>query len=401
MHNDQSITVHEDLNKWRADTPGCEHRNHLNNAGAALMPAPVTNAIHDHLEKEALYGGYEAADVAAEEIEASYQAVGQLIGSETSNIAMVENATVATSQALSAFNFNSGDTIITTNVDYSSNQIMLLNLARRFGIQVIRAADVPEGGVDPDSVRSLIQKHNPRLVLMSWVPTNSGLVQDTHAVGEICEETEVPFLLDACQAVGQLPVDVTELRCDFLAATARKFLRGPRGMGFLYVSDRMLERGMYPLYPDTRGAEWTSADEFKIAPDAKRFENWEFPYALVLGLGAAAKYANAVDIETAGQRARDLAAYTRQKLSRLPNLHVLDRGANQCAIVTAGIGGVDINKLVETLREENINTSASNRNHGIIDMDTKEVETALRISPHYYNTAEEIDQLFGVLEATA
>lgn len=205
------------------------------------MPTPVINAIHKHLDQEAHYGGYEAAEAAAEEITTCYEALGQLIGAAASNIAIVENATVATSQALSAFDFQPGDTVITTNVDYSSNQIMLLNLTERFGVEIVRAEDLLEGGVDPNSIHTLIQKYRPKLVLMSWVPTNSGLVQDAHAVGKICSKTNVPYLLDACQAVGQLPVDVTELNCDFLAVTARKFLRGPRGLGFLYVSDQMLD----------------------------------------------------------------------------------------------------------------------------------------------------------------
>lgn len=386
------------VERWRADTPGCEHRIHLNNAGASLMPRPVLDAIHTHLENEATYGGYEAADAASDDIAAAYTAIAELIGADASNVAIVENATVAVSQALSAFDFQRGDTIITTNVDYSSYQIMLLSLAERRGVQVIRAEDLPEGGVDPDSIRALVQTHNPRLVLMAWVPTNSGLVQDAQAVGEVCAEAGVPFLLDACQAVGQLPVDVETLNCDFLAATARKFLRGPRGLGFLYVSDRLLEQGVHPLYLDTRGSKWTAPDRFRLEPDARRFENWEFPHALVLGLGAAAGYALEVGIETGEQRARALAAYARERLAQLDGVQVLDRGQRQCAIATASIGAVEADGLVETLREKDINTSAAMRHHAVIDMDAKGAETALRISPHYYNTTEEIDAAVDALQ---
>lgn len=387
------------LKQWREDTPGCAYRIHLNNAGAAFMPAPVISAINDHLDKEVHFGGYEAADTAAREITTCYESVGQLIGASASNIAIVENATVATSQALSAFDFQPGDTIITTNVDYSSNQIMLLNLAKRLGIEIIRASDLPEGGVDSKSIRLLIQKNRPKLVLMSWVPTNSGLIQDAHAVGRVCNQEKIPYLLDACQAVGQLPIDVSKLNCDFLFATARKFLRGPRGLGFLYVSDKMLERNMYPLFPDTKGARWISANDFEVEPDAKRFENWEFPYALVVGLGAAAKYAGSVGIEIAGKRACGLAAHIREKLMQLSNIRVLDRGKHRCAIVTVEVKGIDSKKLMEKLRREKINTSVIMRNQGVIDMDAKEVKSALRISPHYYNTIEEVEQTIEVLQA--
>lgn len=393
-----TLTDHPSVNQWRSETPGCRHRIHLNNAGAALMPEPVIEAIREHLQLESEIGGYEAADAARDKIADAYESVAKLIGADRSNVAIVENATVAASQALSSFDFKRGDTILTTNADYSSNQIMMLNLARRFGVEVIRAEDLPEGGVDPESIRLHIEKDRPSLLVMTWVPTNSGLVQNAKAAGEICRELNIPFLLDACQAVGQLPVNVNKLNCDFLAATSRKFLRGPRGLGFLYVSDRMLEQGHYPLFPDTHGADWTGADSFEIKPGAARFENWEFSYALLLGLGAAAEYANAIGIETAGRRARELAVYTRENLmNKIETANVLDSGQQKCAIVTAAFGDMDNEKLVDQLREAKINTSATTRGMALIDMDAKKTESALRISPHYYNTKDEIDTLIDVL----
>lgn len=394
----RSSATEAEIATWREETPGCAHRNHLNNAGAALMPEPVVRYVREYLEEETLHGGYETADARAGQINDCYESLARLVGTSPSNIAVVENATVATIQALSAFDFQAGDTVVTTNVDYSSNQIMLLNLAERFGIRVVRAGDLPEGGVDPDSVATLIREHRPRLVLMSWIPTNSGLVQDARSVGSICREYEVPFVLDACQAVGQLPVNAEELRCDFMAATSRKFLRGPRGLGFLYVSDRMLGNGHYPLFPDTHGARWIAPDRFKLEPDASRFENWEFPYALVAGLGAAAGYALEIGMEKISGRARELAGYARERLSELESVRVLDRGSQRCAIVSAGIAGGDAGRIVASLRDRDINTSASRRHHAVIDMREKEFETALRISPHYYNTPGEIDALIEALK---
>jgi selenocysteine lyase/cysteine desulfurase len=389
----------ENLKKLRQETPGCSSVNHLNNAGAALMPQSVFWAISAHLEKEANYGAYESADDAAAEIQAAYAHVAKLVGAQPRNIAIVENATVAFFQALSAFDFQPGDVILTTRNDYISNQLAYLSLAKRRGVQIKRAADLAEGGVDPQSVREILRAGKIRLLAVTWVPTNSGLIQPVEALGAMAQEAGVPYLIDACQAVGQIPIDVARLRCDYLSATGRKFLRGPRGIGFLYVSDRALHRGEFPLHVDMRGAEWKSADEFALLPDARRFENWEFAYALVLGLGEAARYALAVGVEQGGTRARQLASQLRAKLKNVPGCRVLDWGTKLAALVTVDVAGHAPADLVALLRKQKINTSASLRAYAVIDMDQKQASGALRISPHYYNTEEEIAAVVDALAA--
>jgi selenocysteine lyase/cysteine desulfurase len=290
-----------DPTPWRNDTDAASAgRIHLNNAGAALMPRPVVDVMQEHIRLEVQVGGYEAADAAHARIERTYDDVGRLVGAAARNIAVVENATVGFAQALSAFDFDPGDVILTSRNDYVSNQLAYLSLRRRRGVDIAYADDLPEGGVDPGSVRDLLRSARPRLAAITWVPTNSGLVQPVAEIGALCEDAGVPFIIDACQAVGQLDIDVAALRCDFLSATARKFLRGPRGVGFLYVSDRMLDQQRAPLWIDMRGARWTDADAYQLVDSAQRFENWEFAYALVVGMGAAARYALDVGVGRGG-----------------------------------------------------------------------------------------------------
>jgi selenocysteine lyase/cysteine desulfurase len=365
------------------------------------MPTRVVDTMHAHLELERQIGGYEAGDACAAQIERGYDDLATLLGASARNVALVANATAGFVQALSSVDFERGDTLITSRCDYTSNQIQYLALQRRRGVSIVHAADLPEGGVDAGSVRELLRKKRARLVAMSWVPTNSGLVQDVEMVGRVCEEFEVPYLIDACQAVGQIPIDVARLNCDYLSFTARKFLRGPRGIGAMYVSDRALDRGDYPLYVDMRGARWIAPDEMEIEPSARRFEDWEFAYALVLGQGAAARYALEVGSDTAKTRAWGLSALARSGLEPIPGVRVLDRGRHRCAIVTATVRGWSAPELVRALRERHINTSASMREYGILDFDEKGVESAVRISPHYYNTEEEIEELTGAIAELA
>lgn len=388
--------MHPDLTRWRDDTPGTRNRIHLNSAGASLMPRPVTEAIQAHTTLESEIGGYEAADARADEIAAVYTDLARLINAKPANIAVMANATAAFIQAISTIDFAPGDVIITSRCDYTSYQINYLSLARRLGVRVLHAEDLPEGGIDPESVQRLLKTPRVRLVSVSWVPTNSGLVQDVVAVGKLCADAGVPYHVDACQAAGQIPIDMATLDCDYLSVTGRKFLRGPRGIGFLYASDRALHRGDFPLFIDMRGAVWSAPGEFTVADGARRFEDWEFPYALVLGLGAAARYANAVGV-AGGHRAFALAARLRAGLATIPGVRVLDRGTNPCAIVTADVAGHDGAEIKRRMLEHRVNVVSTLRWFGQYDFAEKKVESGVRLSPHYFNTEAEVDQAIGVL----
>ena len=370
---------------------------HLNNAGAALAPLPVRRAVAEYLDREAALGGYEAAESSLEQLRGTGETVGALIGARGRNIALTQNATTAFAQAMAVFDFRPGDRILTSRADYASNQIMYLALAQRLGVEVVRIPDGPQGGIDPDALEREAARRRPALVAVTWVPTNSGLVQPVEAVGAVCRRLEIPYLVDACQAVGQLVVDVNRVGCDYLAAAARKFLRGPRGIGFLYAADRVIEAGAYPITVDMHGATWSDPDRFTLTPDARRFESWEVSPALVAGLGAAAAYALDVGIPTAGARASALAAYARERLAEIDGVRVLDRGPSLCAIATAAVAGRDAHSLKLALRTRGINTSAADREDAVIDMDEKGARSALRLSPHYYNTPDEIDTAVAAL----
>ncbi len=382
----------------RADTPGTQYVTHFNSAGASLMPQPVVDAITSHLALEAQLGGYEAAELRKDAIREFYTATADLLNTRPENIAGAANATDAYARALSAIPFQRGDVILTTNNDYVSNQLAFLSLQQRYSVRVVRAEDEAGDGVSVDDMAAKIRDLRPRLVAVTHVPTNSGLVQPVAAIGGLCRHYDVLYLVDACQSVGQLPVDVTQIQCDFLSATCRKFLRGPRGMGFLYVSDRVLRAGYAPLFVDLHGASWESADSFRLEATAARFEDWEFSYALVLGAAKAHRYALTVGLEAIAQRNATLCATLRPKLSALPGVRLLDEGAHLSSIITLISDRKSAAELKAGLLAEQINTSLSVYGGAIIDYGRKGMTTAaLRISPHYFNTDEEIDRLVATL----
>ena len=388
-----------DLSALRADTTGVQHVVHFNNAGAALMPAPVVDTITRYIALEAELGGYEAAELRRDAIRGFYTATAELLGAKPENIAATSSATDAYARALSSIPFDRGDVILTTINDYVSNQIAFLSLQKRFGITIIRAEDDAKGGVSVEDIAAKIKSLTPRLVAVTHVPTNSGLVQPVEAIGAICREHDVLYLVDACQSVGQLPVNVRQIQCDFLTATCRKFLRGPRGMGFLYVSDKVLAEGYSPLFIDLHGASWESADTFLPVPTALRFEDWEFPYALVLGAAEAHRYALNVGLDTIASRNATLCGQLRGQLTALPGVRLLDEGERLSSIITLFSDRKSADVLKAELRAERINTSVSVYGGAILDYGRKGMTTAaLRISPHYYNTEDEINTVVDAIK---
>lgn len=386
-----------DVAALRAETPGCERLVHLNNAGAALMPSPVVAAIREYLDFEGEVGGYEAETLRSAEVTRAYEAIAALVSAAPRNIAFTSSATASFVQALSSIPFATGDTVLVTRHDYVSHQVSLLALRERFGIRVVRAPDQEAGGVDVAAMAALIEQHRPRLVCLTHIPTNSGLVQDAAGVGAACRAHGVLYLVDGCQTVGQMPVNVAALQCDFLTSTARKFLRGPRGLGFLVVSDRALAAGLVPLSLDMRGADWVGPDEIALVDDARRFEQYEYPWALVMGMAEAARYAMRLGLGPIQQRVRSLASLLRTELARVQGVRVLDHGAELSGIVTAWVEGHEPIQVVEALRQQRINTWAQGRGAAVLDYDAKGVAGAVRISPHAYNTEEEIGVVTGAI----
>lgn len=397
----EMLFTESEIAGFRNETPGCRNVMHFNNAGASLMPEPVREAIFGHVDLEAFIGGYEAAAARADEIAGFYSSAAKLLHAQPCEIAFTANATDAFSRAISSIPFKPGEVILTTNEDYISNQITYLAFQRRMGVRLIRARSLPSGGVDLNDFEDCLKRHKPRLVSVSHIPTNSGLIQPAAEIGSLCEKYQTLYLLDACQSVGQLDVDVRQLKCDFLSATSRKFLRGPRGAGFLYVSESVLDKGYEPLFIDMRGAEWVAPDRYIPKKDATRFEDWEFAYALLLGTKAAIDYAIGIDLNRIEKQIKYLSDHIRAGLQKIPGITVLDKGPALGGLITFHLQGSDPVFLKNELKKHTLNVETSLRDYAVIDFDEKQVGWAIRVSPHYFNNQEEVDSLIGAVDSLA
>lgn len=382
------------LDRLRADTTGCSQVIHFNNAGASLPPDVVVDTVVDYLRTEALVGGYEAETSAAERIAEVYGLVAELIGAEKEEIALFENASAAWQTAFRGLGLVAGDEVITTELEYVTGLIGLAD-ARKTGVKVRVVAHDKDGRFPLEQLEAAITA-NTKLIAVTHIPSSGGGMLPVHAIGEIARRHGVLYLLDACQSVGQCPVDVRAIGCDLLSATGRKYLRAPRGTGFLYVRRAVQDR-LKPVLTDFLAAGSVGLDGYQLRGDARRFELYEKSRALTLGLGKAVEYALGIGLPAIWERVVELAALMRGYLREIPGVIVNDNGEMLCGIVTFSVAGVDSMVVKERLGAAGINVSFGGAQATPLYMERYGLTGIVRASVHYYNTEEEVEGLCAVV----
>jgi len=380
----------------REETSACNEIIHFNNAGSSLMPKPVSEVLHSYLEKEERYGGYETAVLENDAIENFYTAAGKLLNCDAGEIAYVENATRAWGMAFYAFKFQPGDKILTTISEYGSNVIAYNQQANRYGVEIIFVPNDENGQIDIRALENLIDER-VKLISISHIPTGGGLVNPAREVGRIAKSAGIPYLLDSCQGVGQIPLDVKEIGCDILCGTGRKYLRGPRGTGLLYVRQVMIEK-LEPPMLDLHAATLLTPSQYEIRTDARRFENWEQYFAGKTALGKAIDYACSWGLEAIRERIYGLATLLREKLAAIDGVTITDEGVEKCGIVTFMADQLNATEIKTALAAQGINVSTSSSSGSLVSYQQRGLNMVVRASLHYYNTIEEVAYFVSVIQ---
>jgi cysteine desulfurase/selenocysteine lyase len=386
----------DDLARVRAETPGCLTRHHFNNAGSALPPQVVVDTMIDHLRREAGIGGYEAHAEAQDRVDAVYASVGRLIGSGPEGISLTTSATDSWLRGFLSIPLERGDRILVAQAEYASNVLAIMSAARRVGATIEAVPDDATGVLDVDALRAMLDDR-VAVVAVSHAPSQNGLLNPAERIGDVLRETapRAWYVLDACQSVGQVPLDVDAIGADFLSATGRKFLRGPRGSGVLWSSARAQQ--LEPAIIDLDSATWTSPDTYVVASGAKRFESWEKSYAAMLGMGAAADYALALGLDVTQRRISWIADLVREQLAALPGVVVHDRGTVRTGIVTFSVDGQDAGDVVRRIKEHGVNVSHSTRDYAVRHFDALGVTGLVRVSPHVYTDDSDVEALLDAV----
>ena len=379
----------------RRDTPAASKVLHFNNAGAALPPQHVTDTVVNHLRLESEIGSYEAAAHAQERCQGVYSSVASLLNAQPGEIALVESAATAWAAAFHSIPFQAGDRVLTSMVEYVSNYLGFMVMRDRVGIEITPVPDDNYGQLDVDALRAMLDER-VKLIAITHVPSNGGLVNPAEAIGAVARRNNILFLLDACQSVGQIPVDVEAIGCDFLSFTGRKYLRAPRGTGGLYVRSSVLEQ-LTPRTVDGRSATWTAHDRYEYAPGAQRFETFEHNVAARLGLGAAADYAQLWGLDAIEARIVKAATNLREQLGEMAGVRVHDKGERKCGIVTFSVSGLDAAQVKSALSAERVNVWVTAKESTLLDMEARRIDTMVRASLHYYNSDDEIDRFCGLV----
>ncbi|MEO6852094.1 MAG: aminotransferase class V-fold PLP-dependent enzyme [Mucilaginibacter sp.] len=399
VNNGQTLLTAAEIQQFRAETKGTAGKIHFNNAGASMPPDVVLDRVIDYLKEEAAFGGYETEAKYTGELEQTYDLVARLINAERDEVALVENASTAWGLLFNGIDFKPGDVVITSEMEYVTNLMGFLHVKKTRGVEIKVIPNDADGNFSLPALEEAITPKT-KLIAVTHIPSTAGGMIPIVEIGKIARRHGILYLVDACQSAGQLPVDVKEIGCDMLSVTGRKYLRAPRGTGFLFVRKEVQDQ-LQLILMDSHTADWVSTEDYKIRDDARRFELYEKNRALTLGLGKAIEYALGIGLDRIWHRIQHLATSLRQQLESIDGVTVHDFGDQQCGIVTFSVKGIDSATVKRKLAEENINVSIGKAISTLIYMNKNHLTSVVRASVHYYNTEEEIMVMCKVLKAIA
>jgi cysteine desulfurase / selenocysteine lyase len=371
---------------------------YFNHAGASLMSPAVLDTVVTHLQLESRIGGYAAAMQQQPALDQVYARAAQLLNCDTDEVALTDSHSRGWRDVLSCLHFSQGDRILVARSEWGGNYAALAHMAQRSGASVDIIPSTATGEVCLDALAHMIDER-VRLVSLTWLPANGGLIQPAAKVGALTRAAGIPFFLDAAQAVGQMPVDVRALECDVLTTPGRKWLRGPRGTGLLYVRRAFLS-ALTPPIVDHFTAPFAQG-RYTLRQDARRFETSETGIAARLGLGQALEEALTQGLENIQHRVFAKSHAIRQALAHIPNVQLRDIGVAQSGLVSFTFDHCNAKLAQARLNAQGVEVALNGLAFTPLDLQARGLTDILRASAHTTTTDADIDRLIHAVSETA
>lgn len=374
---------------------------YFNNAGAGLMSKGTYETLTNHMEIEMNVGAYKAAAIKSDAVNNFYLLAAKLLNAGSKDeIAFIDSASRGWNLIIYGLDIKESDVIVTLSSEYGTNLLTIYDIAKRThcGIKVIQCDN--EGNFSLDDVDQALQSGGT-ILAVSHVAAQGSIVNPVVELGILAQKYDAIYIVDGCQAVGQIKVDVQQINCCAYVTAGRKWLRGPRGTGILYV------RRNAPIR--TPQIDLASADlvfdelgtvvDVKVRDDAKQFELWEKSTSSLLGLANAIQEYMDYGIDTAEQEICAKANYIRSFV--VSNQHLALVGSENSSTGVVGFYIKDPKqekKVKELIEKENFIISY------VCDWDCPTffpqngVQYIFRISPHYYTSNDDIQAICNLIQ---
>lgn len=384
----------------RAQTPGTQTTVHFNHAGASLPSAATLQAIQAHLQREATQGPMEAGVASRELTEKARALAARLLNADPAEVALTGGNSPGWGAAFAALEpWLPGDRILVGRHEWGGNLAVMRLKAQRAGATLETIPSDDSGCVDAQALEAMLDER-VRLIALTWLPANGGLINPAAAVGSVARRHGIPYFVDAAQAVGQLPVDVAQIGCDVLSGAGRKALRGPRGTGLLYVRRGFLDQ-LTPAFVDTHSAPLGADGEPVLRPDAARLESAEASLALRCGLANALQEALDIGLPAIRARIDATAESLRTELAAIPGITVLDQGRERSGLVSFNVAGQDAVSVQRAMAAQGVTVGSNGVPYTPLDMQVRGLTQIARASVSYLTNDAEIDRLLQALRALA
>ena len=381
------IENEKNKDSYRAQFPHTENGHiYLNHAAISPLSRKVTTALRDYLDNRS-FGTVEDFETWMQTVDETRNLIARFIHTNhPERVTFMGNTSDAISAVAEGLSWNEGDEIILNSMEFPSN-VQPFRILERFGVKLIYLIPDDEGRILPEQIKKAITEKT-RLVSISAVQYLNGFRADLKSIGEICNQYNLLFVVDGIQGLGAADIDVTTCRIDALATGAHKWLMAPMGIGFLYISEKLMKQ----LSPAKTG--WLSVEvpwdltnfDQPWLPVSKHLETGTLNISGIFGLNASLKNFFDIGMDTVQNEIGKLVDFTIERLQDEPSVKIITpiQPQDRAGIITFSVNGMDSpNDFVNSLKSNGITISAR--------------EGYIRISPHYYNTTDEIETVLNLI----